>query len=353
MADSVIHVAGVDVQVGLQLRQRCAWCGIILLDYALDRVATLEGQDPRPATWPPGALVEVRGDASWRVPYIAGDQLPANACDHGAVVALPPADAEDYRERLATALQRVATAEAAAIRAQNRVTALEANGNELAARLDAAKAQLEWADFTATRGWWNWRIVQWWWWRQYRRADRKALRREQAELQALRAEAEDGITDELLDAVRAADCDVCGLPDPYNGQGDGIGSCDCPRCDGGEAAANSAFCTCPTEDDGPACWAETPGGGGRCGLDVDHEGDHRFNVWTPRPAADHDPPLQERIAEPGQPLPDIPESAYDANAAPLAAPTPTDPDRLHARVAELTALVAECTDQTEAPGGDE
>lgn len=25
-------------------------------------------------------------------------------------------------------------------------------------------------------------------------------------------------------------CDGCGLPDPYCGQGDGIGSCDCPRC---------------------------------------------------------------------------------------------------------------------------
>ncbi len=45
------------------------------------------------------------------------------------------------------------------------------------------------------------------------------------------------------------DCDVCGLPDPYAGGGDGIGSCDCPRCDGGEAAAWSALCTCPPDDD--------------------------------------------------------------------------------------------------------
>lgn len=75
-------------------------------------------------------------------------------------------------------------------------------------------------------------------------------------------------------------CDVCDLPDPYNGQGDGIGSCGCPPCDGGEAAAGSQFCTCPTEDDGPACWAPAPGGGVRCGLDVDHEGDHHFNIWN-------------------------------------------------------------------------
>lgn len=26
-------------------------------------------------------------------------------------------------------------------------------------------------------------------------------------------------------------CFNCGLPDPYCGQGDGIGSCDCLRCD--------------------------------------------------------------------------------------------------------------------------
>ncbi|MFI6160373.1 hypothetical protein ACIA59_10535 [Micromonospora haikouensis] len=39
-------------------------------------------------------------------------------------------------------------------------------------------------------------------------------------------------------------CDVCGLPDLYRGQGDGIGSCDCPRCDHGcGVPANSTFCT--------------------------------------------------------------------------------------------------------------
>lgn len=48
------------------------------------------------------------------------------------------------------------------------------------------------------------------------------------------------------------DCDVCRLPDPYNGTGDGIGSCDCPRCDGGcGVAANSVLCECPGDDDYP------------------------------------------------------------------------------------------------------
>lgn len=42
-------------------------------------------------------------------------------------------------------------------------------------------------------------------------------------------------------------CDVCGLDDPYHGTGDGVGSCDCPRCDCG-AADGSALCICPMEE---------------------------------------------------------------------------------------------------------
>jgi hypothetical protein len=50
------------------------------------------------------------------------------------------------------------------------------------------------------------------------------------------------------------DCDVCRLPDWYQGEGDGIGSCDCPRCTCG-VAAGSVLCTCPPEDqDGLWAW---------------------------------------------------------------------------------------------------
>jgi hypothetical protein len=45
------------------------------------------------------------------------------------------------------------------------------------------EGRLEWAEFTSTRGWWNWPVVQWWWWKQYRRRDRRAFRRECAEIQ--------------------------------------------------------------------------------------------------------------------------------------------------------------------------
>ena len=37
-------------------------------------------------------------------------------------------------------------------------------------------------------------------------------------------------------------CPVCGLPDAYRGQGDGIGSCDCPRCDCCHAGPDECEC---------------------------------------------------------------------------------------------------------------
>lgn len=77
---TVVHIAGPDIQVGPRLRQRCGWCGTLLLDYSLDRIAVPEGQDPRPATWPVGDLIAVDGGLSHVVPHQDGDQLPAEAC---------------------------------------------------------------------------------------------------------------------------------------------------------------------------------------------------------------------------------------------------------------------------------
>lgn len=77
---SLVHIAGNDVQIGNRLRQRCAWCGAVLVDYDLDRVAVPEGQDPRPATWPVAELVAVDGPASWVVEHEDGQPLPDNAC---------------------------------------------------------------------------------------------------------------------------------------------------------------------------------------------------------------------------------------------------------------------------------
>jgi hypothetical protein len=72
------HIAGQHVTIDDRyLRQRCAWCGTILLDYDLTLVAVPVGQEGPPATWPVGALVTVDGGASWT---ICGEQLPDDSC---------------------------------------------------------------------------------------------------------------------------------------------------------------------------------------------------------------------------------------------------------------------------------
>ena len=76
-----MHIAGLDIEVGGRfLRQRCAWCGAVLVDYDLERVAAPVGQDPRPSVWPPGDLVRVDGNVSAIVPHADGEKLPADCC---------------------------------------------------------------------------------------------------------------------------------------------------------------------------------------------------------------------------------------------------------------------------------
>jgi hypothetical protein len=81
---AVIHIAGLDVQVGSQLRQRCGWCGALLIDYALDRVGVMvpgDGSPPSgPGTWAVGALVARDGNASWVVEHEDGAVLPDGCC---------------------------------------------------------------------------------------------------------------------------------------------------------------------------------------------------------------------------------------------------------------------------------
>lgn len=71
-------------------------------------------------------------------------------------------------------------------------------------------------------------------------------------------------TDKAVWALRdkrrpvALRCLDCGLPDPYEGHGDGIGSCDCPRCQ--SCGAGPLECDCGNcegyEDDEPAMRVE-------------------------------------------------------------------------------------------------
>ncbi|MCP9947235.1 hypothetical protein [Actinomadura madurae] len=78
---AVIHIAGpaIIVQPGF-MRQRCSWCGAVLIDYDLGRIAVPRGQDTTPSSWAAGAFVEVDGAVSAVVPHAIGDPLPAGAC---------------------------------------------------------------------------------------------------------------------------------------------------------------------------------------------------------------------------------------------------------------------------------
>jgi hypothetical protein len=78
----VIHIAAVDVRIGQHLRQRCGWCGAVLIDYDLARIAVPVGQDPTPAVWPYGSLVLVAGGISVSVEHEDGQPLPEGSCGH-------------------------------------------------------------------------------------------------------------------------------------------------------------------------------------------------------------------------------------------------------------------------------
>lgn len=77
---AVLHIAGLDVQVSGRLRQRCAWCGALLIDYELANIAVPVGQEGSPGIWPFGELVLVDGGLSVLVEHDAAAPLPEGAC---------------------------------------------------------------------------------------------------------------------------------------------------------------------------------------------------------------------------------------------------------------------------------
>lgn len=83
--DTITHIAGACITMfGRYMRQRCEWCGIILLEYDLTRVAVPEGQDPTPGHWTPGVLVRVDGRMSAEVEVVEDEpgvtKLPMDSC---------------------------------------------------------------------------------------------------------------------------------------------------------------------------------------------------------------------------------------------------------------------------------
>jgi hypothetical protein len=81
---AVVHIAGMYVRINNLLRQRCAWCGAVLLDVNLENVAVPVGQEVTPdtvvATWPVGELVGVDGNLTYAVTHVDGEPLPDGAC---------------------------------------------------------------------------------------------------------------------------------------------------------------------------------------------------------------------------------------------------------------------------------
>lgn len=82
---SITHIAAQDVTIGgRRQRQRCAWCGAILLDYDLSKIAVqvVEGEEPQgPSAWEPGRLVRVTGSNPKMTSMLdPTTELPDDAC---------------------------------------------------------------------------------------------------------------------------------------------------------------------------------------------------------------------------------------------------------------------------------
>lgn len=87
---SVVHVAAQTVEAEGVMRQRCAWCGALLIEYELANMARPldPGEDPEnpepwtPGSWPPGALVRV------------DDHREARGVTYGSIVEQEPHPSE-------------------------------------------------------------------------------------------------------------------------------------------------------------------------------------------------------------------------------------------------------------------
>jgi hypothetical protein len=79
----IVHLAAPHVIIdGRYLRQRCLWCGAILIDYDLSRLAyqtTTPEEQRQPATWAPGTNI---GMTSGGHSFDMGrpDRLPERSC---------------------------------------------------------------------------------------------------------------------------------------------------------------------------------------------------------------------------------------------------------------------------------
>jgi hypothetical protein len=75
-----VHIAAYPIVIGGRFqRQRCGWCGAVLIDNDWSRMATV-GEWSEPATWPTQGLVLIDGALATVVEHVDGDPLPPNCC---------------------------------------------------------------------------------------------------------------------------------------------------------------------------------------------------------------------------------------------------------------------------------
>lgn len=105
MTTPVVHIVGLDVQVGTRVRQRCAWCGAIIEDIDHANVAVPVDQDPGPCpTWEIGALVAIDGNHRYVVAHEDGAKLPPGSCAllDPEVTGSPPVTPYDHETMVST-----------------------------------------------------------------------------------------------------------------------------------------------------------------------------------------------------------------------------------------------------------
>jgi hypothetical protein len=83
--ETVVHIAGACLTLfGIFMRQRCEWCGVVLVEYDLRRIQVPIGQEGPPPYWEPGMLVRVDRhiQAVIENPELADGevQLPLDCC---------------------------------------------------------------------------------------------------------------------------------------------------------------------------------------------------------------------------------------------------------------------------------
>jgi len=90
MSDALVHLAAPPIRAANIIRQRCAWCGALIQEYDLDRVAVPDGQpsivneDGSPTGgWEGLVAIDVcegTVTAKWAVPDPEDGKIPADSC---------------------------------------------------------------------------------------------------------------------------------------------------------------------------------------------------------------------------------------------------------------------------------